>query len=227
MIAIYRKEMEQCITICESLFDTISNYRSSCKTFDDFINNDAQLWAQIRYILKNLNILGGYRPSIDYIHSAFEGYYPTYILKDPAGDCIEAPNKEILSVLNCKGSDFKAFIWESYLFLNLHRLLGWATNDAIYAAMPVLSTNDIDKIGIKLPALEKLKTDGVNFEPQVLSTENTAIINCYWWSPLKGLYQETCTFNYKNNSLHLLSEEKEILVPYNIYDHIRPSDEIQ
>lgn len=221
-----RKGVEQYIAICESLFDTITNYRNSCKSLDDFINNDAQLWVQIRYILKNLNVIGGYRPSITYIHAAFEGYYPTYILKDPADDCIEAPNKKILSVLNRKGDDFKAFIWESYLFLNLYRLLGWVTNDAIFAAMPVFSYSDIDKIGIKLPALEKLKTDGVNFEPQVLSTENTAIINCYWWAPLKGLYQETCTFNYKNNLLHLLSEEKEIIVLYNIYDHIRPSDEM-
>ena len=202
------------ISIGNSIVEIVQKYVSSCRSYDDFINNDADFWVEIQSLLKNINIMNEYKPSMDYIHSAFDGYYPTYSLINSEGNCIEAPNNIILSFLNCKGNDYKSFIWESYLFLNLYRLLGWATQDAIYASRPVFSSNDIDNLGINLPAIEKLKKDGFSFEPELLYSDPVTIIGCHWWSPLKGLYQEICSFNCINDSLQLLSEAKEIQAPY-------------
>ncbi len=204
----------------EAYIECIKLYFTLNDSQQKFFDNQNEFWHDILSILSGIQIIHGYKPSLDVIHAAFCGYYTTFTLTNEYGEYYEAPNYAILNGIRLDVMTQRPIsIWQAYLFVNMTRIFCQLHRAPQYAAIPIFSLKDLDKIQITIPAIEKIKIGYSCFRKDVfipvvkLVDEDTYVVCCYWWSDFKGLFQETITIRLEGIQLSLDKREEIIIIP--------------
>ncbi len=206
--------------INKSYIECIKIYFTLNHSQQKFFDNQNEFWHDILSALNGIQIVDGYKSSLEVIHAAFCGYYTTFSLTKGQRDYYEAPSYTLLKCLRLDAMSDKAIsIWQAYLFVNMPRLFCQLHRSSEYAAVPIFSLKDLDKIHYTLPSLEKIRIGYSYFRKDVFTPqiseveEDTFDISCYWWSDFKGLFQETITLKSNGLQLSLHKKGERIIIP--------------